>query len=273
MRRGYSHGLMCGAALMLTTVLGWAVGDAWATPIINSANINLRVFNDCPTSTVTPINVYPALICIDDANADCFGFANLHTWSFSADAGATAADFANGDMFAWSADMVISGTGQGEAGLRLSPWFSLKVDGLFNVRTTDGEVACFGGRLPFYSFTGVYGVRYVKGELIHLEMNYSPNGLSMTNPATIEYKLTYRGVYYTSGPLPFDEGNPSEDPPHGLWGCLSPAWAGGSMKIFNSHGDPATAQLRVCWSDIVFEIEKPVPTVLQSWGRLKALYR
>ena len=34
------------------------------------------------------------------------------------------------------------------------------------VRSTDGEIACFGGRLPFYSFTAARGLRYAKGDVI-----------------------------------------------------------------------------------------------------------
>ena len=273
MRKFYSRGLMSGAVLMLTMVLGLTVGNAWATPTINGAAIHLRVFNDCPVSVVTVTNNYPALICIDDTLVVCTGFANLHTWSFSSDGGATAAQFANGDMFTWSADMVISGTGQGEAGLRLSPWWSPDADGLFNVRTTDGEIACFGGRLPFFSFTAAFGLVYTKGDPIHLEMNYLPNGLSQANPATIEYKLVYHGVPYTSGPVAFDQGNTAEDPPHGLWGCLTPAYAGGAMKIFLSNGNFDTDQLQVCWTGIDFQIAKPTATVTRSWGGLKLLYR
>jgi hypothetical protein len=259
------------AATLAMAALTFAVVPAFATPAVNGANFHLRVFNDCPGSTLAAVNGYPASICINDQNVDCFGFANMHVWSFSADGGATPADFANEDKYVFSADMIIAGTGQGEAGLRISPWWSPEVDGLFNVRTTDGEIAVFGGRLPFYSFSAApHLLRYHKGDLIHLEMNYSPNGTSQASPAQIEYKLVYNGVFYTSGLLNFDEGNPAEG--HGSWGALTPARAGGHMKAFLSQGDPAAAQLEVCWRDIQFGLEKPTPTAPTSWGKIKAQY-
>src|SRR5207249_2900301 len=221
-----------------------------------------------------PAPGYPANITIQDANVDCFGFANMHVWTFSSDGGVTDQPLANEDYFTYSCDYVMTGTGQGEGGLRLSPWWAPYTDGLFNCRTTDGEIACFGGRLPFFTFTGAFGLHYVKGTLIHLEMNYRPNGLSQANPATMEYKLTYNGQNYTSGPLTFDQGNPAEDPPHGQWGCLTPAWAGGHMKAFLSQGNPATADVTGDWSNITFTNEKVVTAVVKTtWGHLKTIYR
>ena len=188
-----------------------------------------RIFNDCPASTVTVVNNYPSLIGIEDAGLACSGFANLHNWTFADDTTRTTV-FNNNSDFRFGADLVLSGSGTGEAGLRLSPWWSQDVDGRFNIRTPDGEIACFGGRLPFYSFTGNFGLHYVKGDPIHLEMIYKPNGLSSTSPATIEYKLTYLGTPYSSGPLAFDQGNTAEDPPHGLWGMLNNGRAGGYVQ-------------------------------------------
>jgi hypothetical protein len=95
------------AATLALAALTFAVAPAFATPAINSANFHLRVFNDCPGSTLSLANAYPAFICINDENVDCFGFANMHVWSFSADGGATPADFANEDKYVFSADMVI----------------------------------------------------------------------------------------------------------------------------------------------------------------------
>lgn len=247
------------------------VASASATPNPNSAFMKLRVFNDCPTSTVTTNNNYPASLWIDDDVLNCTGFANLHVWRFSED-GATAAEFVNGDAFRFCADLVISGTAEGEAGLQVSPWWSLDVDGRFNVRTTDGEIACFGGRLPFYTFTGSHGVTYVKGTTIHLEISYLPNDLSAANPATIEYKLTYNSIDYTSGPLAFDQGNPAEDPPHGVWGMLTPANVGGYVQCFLQAGNP-DAQLRAEWSNICFEDLSIIAVESNEWGKIKALYR
>lgn len=213
-----------------------------------------RVFNDCPSSELTVVNAYPALISFDDEMLDCFGFANLHVWRFSDD-GVTARQFQNYSNFSFGADVVISGDGNGEAGLQISPWWSPYVDGRFNIRTPDGEIACFGGRLPFYSFTADQGLHYVKGDPIHLSMTYHPHLLNAAHPATIEYGVVYGGMTYSSGELPFDMGNAGEDPPHGLWGMLSPAYAGGHFQPRLGNGVPVGVQ--ATWSNLTYSETPP----------------
>jgi len=260
-RYGYSLALL--AALVAAPAL--------ATPLPNSAVLHLRVFNDCPTSVLNTVNAFPGSIVIDDQNAVppfCVGFANLHTWRFSTD-GVNPIQFLNGDAFQYSATMILNGAGEG--GLNMSPWFSPDADGLFNVRTTDGEIACFGGRMPFFTFTGTFGLHYVNNTPITLGILYNPRGLSAALPAQVTYTLFYNAINYTSGPINFDEGNPAEDPPHGLWGALNPWYAGGHVKMFvqvagQPHGITAT------WSDIQFNTG-PTPAVPMTWGRLKAMNR
>lgn len=256
----------------LVALLAVGVTPAAATPNPNGAKVNTRIFNDCPTSVLMVTNNYPASITIDDSVLDCGGFANRHNWRFSEDGGATDAVFNNDSSFRYGADLTIAGTSDGEAGLNVSPWWSQQVDGVFNVRSTDGEIACFGGRLPFYSFTGSQGLTYVKGTTIHLEIEYIPNNLNMANPATIEYMVDYNAVHYTSGQLPFNEGNPAENPPYGLWGILQDSRVGGHVQCFLQGGNPA-AQLSATWDNIFF---MPIATVSvegTSWGGVKALYR
>jgi hypothetical protein len=263
------HRSLAAGALLLLSMLG-LFGTALATPDVNSAVLNTRIFDDCFTSTLTTINTYPALIAISD-NWDCSsGFANRHNWRFSTD-GATNALFENDDSFSFEADMTISGSGNGEGGLQISPWWSQNVDGMFNVRTTDGEIACFGGRLPFFSFTGTFGVTYVKGTPIHLKVTYLANSNSMADPGTIEYEVTYNAVTYNSGVLNFDEGNPAEDPPYGLWGILNDATAGGHIQCFIGG---APNSLTAEWLGIKFEnLKQPNATQSSSWGKLKGLYK
>lgn len=262
----------CWMVIIAVLAVGLSPLDAAAaTPNPTSAVINERVFNDCPTSTLGTINTYPALMAVSDAENCANGFANLHNWRFSEN-GVDAVDFDNNASFRFECDVFISGTGQGEAGLSLAPWWSQDVDGRFNVRTTDGEVACFGGRLPFYSFTANDGVVYTKGTVIHLGIEYSPNDLTEMNPATIEYTVDYDGMMHSSGALPFDEGNPDEDPPHGLWGMLNEAQAGGYMQIFLDQGDP-DSEVTTEWRSIAYENTKPTPTVRKSWGEIKSTYR
>lgn len=244
-----------------------------AAPAVNSAIIKTRIFNDGPGTTLSTVNSYPASISITDVNGPGYlGFANLHVWRFSTD-GATEAVFVNGDAFRFCADLTLSGEGQGESGLQIAPWWDLNADGFFNVRTTDGEIACFGGRMRFYSFTVPEhgGLHYVKGTPIHLECIYLPNGLSSASPATIEYKLTYASTNYSSGPLPYDQGNPLEDPPHGLWGILSPTNVGGHLKFFLSQSPQGTG-LTAEWSNICYD---PLTVAVQpaAWGAVKNLFR
>lgn len=240
-----------------------------STPVPNSAYIALRVFNDCPTSTLNVINNYPAQIVIDDQNVDCFGYANLHTWSFSTDGGQTAAQFENCSHYRFSASVVLDGSGNGEGGLRVSPWWSPNADGKFMLNVGSGEIACFGGRLPFYTFTGNYGIRYAKGTVARMDITYNPRLLSAVQPATITYQLTYQGNSYSSGQLPFDEGNPAEG--HGSWGELCPAYVGGYVQPYLGQGFPVG--LRGSFFDVFFEGPSATSAVPTTWGRLKSMYR
>ncbi len=261
-----------------TTALALAAGclalasAAIATPLPNSAVIITRVFDDCPISILSTNNAFPALVEIDDQNQPpqpiCAGFANLHTWRFSTD-GVNPIQFLNNDTFEFSCELALTGVGEG--GLSLAPWWSPNPDGLFNVRTTDGEVACFGGRLPFFSFTGAFGLVYLSGTPILVGVSYFPNGLSAGSPATVIYSARYNAINYSSGPLAFDQGNVGEGPVHGNWGALTPWYAGGHMKMFafpagQPHG------IKGQWRNIQYT-SGPTPSKKSSWTELKKLYR
>lgn len=245
---------------------------ALASPNPNSAVLHLRVFNDCPGTTLGSTNNYPSLVSVSETLQGCGGgFANLHAWRLSED-GINSVPFNNGDSFRLGFDFELSGSSKGEGGLSVAPWWAQDVDGRFNVRSTDGEIACFSGRLPFYSFTASHGLTYAGG-VIHLEVTYLANDLSMANPATIEYKVTYNNVTYTSGPKPFDEGNPSEDPPYGLWGMLNDARVGGYVQHFVTQS-PDGSDLNATWSNIDYEsLSNPVAVEPTTWGKVKGLYR
>lgn len=217
--------------VMLCVGLGLVLcGTTIASPAIDSAIITTRIFNDNPTSIVTTNNSYPSSITIKDEQTVGQGWANLHNFRLSADGGITKAEFANADAFGFAADVTITGTGNAEAGLLVSPWWSLDVDGRFMINGATGEIACFGGRLPFYSFTTNYSLTYTKGDTVRMGVIYRPHSLSSLDPATIEYLVTMASTTYSSGQLAFDEGNPAEDPPHGLWGMLTPAGVGGYFQ-------------------------------------------
>lgn len=254
----------------LVLALTFAAGIATAAPIANSVVTKTRVFNNCPTSVITVVDNEFAQVIIDDAQLDCFGFANRHIWDFSTD-NTNPIDFQNSDQFSFCATVLATGTGDGEIGLRLSPWWSLDVDGVFMLNTRSGEIAVFGGRLPFYSFTVNHGQTYTKGSFATLSMDYRPNGLSASSPATIEYRLVNANGVFSSGPLAFDQGNPAEDPPHGQWGILQPSHAGGYVQAYlNNDGIPVN--FRAEWTGICYDAT-PTPAGSSTWGRIKADYR
>ncbi len=219
--------------VMLCVSLGMVLcgtAQVGASPAIDSAVVKTRIWNDNPTSTVTVVNSYPSLISIKDEQHVAGGWGNLHNFRLSDDGGSTPASFANGDAFCFSADVTITGTGNAEAGLMVAPWWSLDADGKFMINGASGEIACFGGRLPFYTFTGNHGITYTKGDTIRMGVVYRSNSNSEEDPGTIEYLVTMAGTTYCSGAIPFDQGNPAEDPPHGLWGMLTPAQVGGYFQ-------------------------------------------
>ena len=245
------------------------------TPNPNGVAYLLRVFNDCPASTVTTGGSYPSSFYIDDSVLPCSGFANLHIWQFSEDGGATGAVFHNNSNFHFCADVTITGQDNngGEAGINIAPWWFVG-DGRINVRVPDGEVAAFGGRMPFYSWTANNGVVYSLGSTIHLEMTYvsGPFGPSAAAPGQVQYSVTYGANTYTTPWFLLDQGNTAEDPPHGLWGILNPASAGG---FFQPRLDPGnfTSNLRATFSNVCYDNLQVVPAQTSSWGRLKGLYR
>mgnify|MGYP001586706133 CR=1 FL=1 len=137
MKRISYSSLAC--AVVMTVALA---GSAFATPAPTSAKLDLRIFNDCPLSTLTPVNAYPASISITDVmHPACVGYANLHAWSYSEDGGATSSLFVNGSNFVACAFFKIEGAGEGEGGLRYGPWWSPLVDGRFMANATSGEIA------------------------------------------------------------------------------------------------------------------------------------
>jgi len=245
-----------------------------ATPVIDSAVLNLRLWNDDSDSVLTSGNLYPSSIWIQDAQLDGDGqggeWANRHNFRLSANGGISAANFMNGDAFSFFSDVTISGSGNAEGGLNLSPWWSQNFDGVFMLRTTDGEISCWGARLPFYNFTASQGLHYVKGETVRCGMVYDPHSLSEQDPGTIEYFLYQGGTWHTSGVLPFDQGNPNE-PQYGFWGILDYAQVGGFFQPYIVPGDP-TNWLRIDFANMVFTPE-PGSLALVCVAGLLALRR
>jgi len=233
-------------SMVLTLVLS---GASHATPQVTGATIETRTFDDCPFSVLTTSNNYPASIVItDQMDSTCSGFANLHSFSFSA-GGDSAAAFDNNSNFHVAADVTISGEGEGEGGLRISPWYGKYSDGRFMLNATSGEIAAFGGALPFYSFTANQGISYTKGTTVHLEITYLANDLTAANPATIQYRIVMNGTTYDSPVLPFGEQNEAECV-HGLWGMLNDGRVGGYFQPRANTGQALT----ITWSNIQFQV-------------------
>lgn len=249
-----------------------ATSIALASPAINGAVMNLRLWNDFPGSSLAPLNNYPSTIQFGETNlvnGGGGGYANRHNWRASDDGGANPAHFLNGDAFSLAANVSISGGGEAEAGLSASPWWSQNFDGVFMLRTSDGNIECWGGRLPYFSFTGAYGLHYTKGTTISEKIEYSPNSLSSADPATIRYTYTDGSGTYSSGWLAFDMGNPAEDPPYGLWGMLNDYMIGGYTQNLGSAAGVTTT-----FSNIVYtQTPEPASLSLLVLGGLLGLRR
>jgi hypothetical protein len=225
-------------AIGLCLLAGMGVAMTMASPAINGAVINLGVFNDDPASIRTTGNAYPSSVWIQDSSLDEGGWANRHNFRLSDNGGIGEAVFMNSDSFAFSADVKLSGTATEEGGIQLSPWWSKEVDGVFMLNTGNGEIACFGGRLPFYSFTANYGLTYTKGTTVRLGIIYDARSNTQADPATLMYEYTVGGTLYRSPALTFDQGNPAEDPPYGVWGDLNDARVGGYIQNQVNVNDP-----------------------------------
>lgn len=250
-------GFLSKAALATLALVAFSVTVCGATPVPNSAKVLNNLYNDCPISTVGGTNSYPSSVSITDSwNGLCVGFANGHAWNFSGDGGATSLDLGNDGQYRFRATVTLTRTaGTIEGGIHIAPWWN-NMDGRFQARLPDGEVACFGGRLPFYSFTASHGVVYTAGTPITMDIEYHGRSHSSNQPATIQYRLTYNSTNYSSPVLSFDQGNPSEDPPHGLWGSLDPSYAGGVVQVNNGSGGSGYSAV---WSDIQFTAQMNAP--------------
>jgi hypothetical protein len=252
-------------------LMGFALvaGTAYADVNPQGVIFNERVFNDCPSSTLTSGSNYPAMIFIQDCDLSCPGFANLHVWRLSEN-GLDPILFENMESFRLRTTLTLTGEADGEAGLQVTPWWASDTEGRFNVRSSDGEIAAFGGRLPFYSFTASQGITYTRGDPITLEVTYMANDLNEMNPGTIEYRVFLNNTWYTSGALAFDEGNPGEG--YGSWGILNDAQVGGHLQAFLEEGQEDLC-IRAEWSNIIFESLAGTPVENTTWGKIKKSFQ
>ena len=251
-----------------------ASAGALARPAVNGALINTRVFNDDANSVVTTSNLYPASITIGDSVLDGDGvggeFANRHNFRLSSDGGATETVFNNNSAaFFFASNVTITGPANSEGGLNLSPWWSQEVDGNFMLNM-GGEIAVFGGRLPFYSFTGHGAPAYTRGTTARLGLAYDPHGLSASDPATIQYFLSIGGSNFSSPVLAFDEGNASEG--HGTFGILDDARLGGYFQPQIQVGNPNNSS-QIVYGNITYIVPAPGALSLLGLSGLVAVRR
>lgn len=269
------------AIVAICTVIAMGSGLAHATPAINAAKDSVRCFNDCPVTTLNaPPPAYPGVVHFDEHDLICGGGQNLHIFNLSSDGGVSSALFNNKDSFTLSATVTLrqlSGNVQTEGGLRVCPWWDSVANGFFNIRLPDGEIACFGGVLPFFTFTGAFGVRAQNGVPIRETIIYNPHCNTAADPATIEYIIDLPAGHFTSGPLPFGNCTAGEEA-HGCYGIMDNARVGGRFQndMFAFGGDPL-ANNSIDYNDFIYTIGQapdcPVPTKVQTWGSIKGTYR
>jgi hypothetical protein len=201
------------ASLAVFTLAGSAfaaVGDVWGY------TVQSRDFNDFPNSILT-VNGLPAPFVDPAAGAvggvgtsvnfiEQFGvgavgnFANRHAAWLSANPGVNRYNFQRNDSFYFQTNIRINvpnGSSPKEGGLQffhqrnvIDPGptaVTFTDEGFFNVRSSDGEVAIFGGALPFHSFGNVY----VVGTTATIGFAYYAPGVAGPNGA-VEY--FYNGV-------------------------------------------------------------------------------
>lgn len=190
------------AAISLAGIAGSAAGQVSA---INGMTTMARYFNDRPGSNLAITNTYPALFRVFEDNPGPGGFANGHMGAFSTTGGATPYDFNYGDAFDVMTTLSFNGLTPSNVGGEAGFKFNLFGVGHFGVLPGNGEIAAFGGILPFHSFgTGLWN----SSQTVTLRIIHTPgngNGLpgGATIPSTMEYAYNLGSGWVTSGPVAF----------------------------------------------------------------------
>ncbi len=201
------------ASLAVFTLAGSAmaaIGD------VSGYTLQVRNFNDFPSTNLT-INGLPfptpgaaaggvggvgtSVNFVEQFAVGASGnFANRHAAWLSANPGVDRYDIQRNDSFYFQTNIRINvpaGSSPKEGGLQffhqrnvIDPGptaVTFTDEGFFNVRSSDGEVAIFGGALPFHSFGNVY----VAGTTATIGFAYYAPGVAGPNGA-VEY--FYNGV-------------------------------------------------------------------------------
>lgn len=183
---------------------------------INGYDVDPRVFNDNPGSTLTitpasPINANPTTINILDEFTGAFTGANRHDAWASSDGGATAFIHGIDDSFLFTTRLTLTdgfNTPRKEAGIRINS--PITGDMLFLVNSDAGEIVTFGG--PFHLFgNNAGGNGYTPGSSILLGIRQIGGGDGIGGIAdTIEFFIDRGAGIVTTGPLAWSnlEGGP-----------------------------------------------------------------
>jgi len=172
-----------------------AAGTAIATDIstVNSFKVEERLFNDFPGTTLVTTNAYPSLRFNESFEQGAVGnFANKHVGFLSNDGGTTR--FQNNYWQSWELNFTVkidTAFGQGqprkEAGIDVRnprPRLGFTDEGQVLI-ASDGEVAVFGGVMPF---TGLGNV-YTLGTTAAVKFEYFAPG--QVDPTVGAYRLTF----------------------------------------------------------------------------------
>jgi hypothetical protein len=235
-------------AVLIAAVPMMAGSAVAAITDIDAVIVEERKFNDYPDSSLTTTNNFPTEVAFLEQDFGSGGFANRHDAIMSADGGATAYTLSNSEPFDVMMTIVLdagSTAPRKEAGWRMDTFIA--GEQFFQV-TSDGEVAAFGGALPFHSFGSDV---YTPGTAATLRMIYTPDDDADPNDgdaATMEYILNGS----SSGPLNF--GNTE----NGIIDGTDLRVVGQFQPDDNNPGDFAFAQ----FTDFAFAIPEPASVTL-----------
>lgn len=168
------------AALALVAAAGsaaFAIGDI---STVNSVKVEERVFNDFPNSSLTTTNNFPTLLNFNESiqQDEPGGFANKHVGWLSNDGGTTR--FQNNYWQSWTLNFTVqvdapNGFPRKEAGIEVRnprPRLGYTDEGQVLI-ASDGEVAVFGGVMPFIGLGNVY----TRGTTANVEFRYFAPGV------------------------------------------------------------------------------------------------
>jgi hypothetical protein len=195
-------------SVLSVAVLALTAGMALATDMtsVNSYQMNTRVFNDFPGSSLTvngvprlstpevyPIPLGPLHINEQFPQGIAGNFANKHIGWFSGDNGASIATTNVAQTWTLNFDVNLSQAAPGaprkEAGIEIHqprPVLGFTDEGQVLIASDNGEVAVFGAALPF---TGFGAGCYTLGTTAHVQFNYFAPGV--VDPVKGAYQLLF----------------------------------------------------------------------------------